>query len=84
MQYRMIHCTNCNQIIGRYQIFSHAFDEIDTGDAEFNEEYGGTFEAEDYCVNCFPEHSVCIENDEESGEEIRFVLENAHKGCVDQ
>jgi hypothetical protein len=34
----MIHCTNCNQIIGRYQIFSHAFDEIDTGDAEFNED----------------------------------------------
>ncbi len=75
MQYRMIHCTNCNQVIGKYQIISHALDEIDTGDVEYNEEYGGTFNGEDYCVNCFPDLPLCIEDEEERGEEIRFFLE---------
>ncbi len=73
MQYRMIHCTTCYQVIGKYQVFSHALDEIDTGDAEYNEEYGGTLDGEDYCVDCFPDLPVCTEDDEVRRENIRIV-----------
>jgi hypothetical protein len=53
----MIHqikrCVSCGKTIGHYSIFSHAHDEADSGDAEYNNEYGGKIEGEDYCIDCY-------------------------------
>jgi hypothetical protein len=52
MNYRTIWC-ECGEIIGHYPVFSHQYDEQDTGAAEYNGMYGGTVDGYDYCVNCY-------------------------------
>lgn len=54
MNYRIIECASCGEEIGRYPVFSHRYDEEDTGDPEYDENYGGEVEEEDYCANCYP------------------------------
>jgi hypothetical protein len=61
MRYRIIKCDSCDEEIGRYPIFSHAHDEQDTGDAEYNENYGGKIEEDDYCCDCY--HAILNKND---------------------
>jgi hypothetical protein len=61
MNYRIIKCVSCGEEVGRYPVFSHAHDEQDTGDAEYNENYGGKIEGGDYCFHCY--HAILNKND---------------------
>jgi hypothetical protein len=58
-----ITCTACEETIGSYPVFSHANDEQDTGDAEYNENYGGKIEGDDYCFDCY--HAILNKNDDD-------------------
>jgi DNA-directed RNA polymerase subunit N (RpoN/RPB10) len=53
MNYRIIKCTSCGEVIGRYPVYSHKLDEEDTGDPEYNENYGGDIEGDGYCSDCY-------------------------------
>jgi hypothetical protein len=55
MNHRIIRCVSCGEVVGRYPVFSHAHDEEDTGDAEYNEDYGGKINGDVYCIGCFPD-----------------------------
>jgi hypothetical protein len=55
MQKRIIGCASCGRVIGYYPVFSHRYDEEDTGCAEYNEDYGGGIEGDYYCIHCYPE-----------------------------
>jgi hypothetical protein len=63
MNYRIIKCSSCGKAIGRYPVFSHKYDEEDTGSPEYNENYGGDIEGESYCFNCFAGSSFLIKED---------------------
>ena len=41
-------------------MFSHKYDEEDTGNPEYNENYGGDIEGEGYCFNCFADFSFLV------------------------
>jgi hypothetical protein len=60
MTRRIIKCASCGEVIGNYLVFSHKYDDEDTGSSEYNENYGGDIEGEHYCFNCFADSSFSI------------------------
>jgi hypothetical protein len=55
MNKRIIPCNTCGKEIGYYPVFSHRYDEEDSGEAQYNEDYGGEIEGDDYCIDCYPD-----------------------------
>jgi hypothetical protein len=56
---RELRCARCGVEIGSYPVFS-SYEDEDTGEPEFSEEYGGVIDEEDYCCDCFEGLSVAV------------------------
>jgi hypothetical protein len=55
VRYRFVVCADCGKVLGRYPVFSQG-DAEDSGEAEYNGEFGARYEGEDYCADCIKDH----------------------------
>jgi hypothetical protein len=67
----IVRCARCNAVIGSRRDFvyggKYGDDHIDYGELERGEDYGGEYDGEDYCDECYDE--LVREEDEDGGED---------------